>query len=67
MGRLHIDTRGTLKDLDNSFLALHLEHLTTTLCAIGEGELYNLVVGGELPSRISAERGTGTLQGPDTP
>jgi hypothetical protein len=44
MGRLYIHTRRALEYLDNGLLSLNLEDLTTTLRAVWEGELDDLIV-----------------------
>lgn len=48
MGSFDVDAGSTLEDLDDSFLALDFENLTTTLGSIWESELHNFVVGCEL-------------------
>lgn len=48
MGRLDVDTRRALEDLDDGLLALDLEDLTSSLGAVGQSKGDDLVIRGEL-------------------
>lgn len=50
VGRLDVDARRALEDLDDGLLALDLEDLTSSLGAIGQSESDDLVVRRELRS-----------------
>lgn len=51
MGSLDVDARGTLKDLNDSFLSGDFEDLTATFGSIGESQLYDFVVRWELGTK----------------
>ena len=48
MGSFDVDTRGSFKDLDDSFPAGDFENLTSSSGSVRKSELDDLVVGGEL-------------------
>jgi hypothetical protein len=56
VGRLDVDTRRALEDLDDGLLALDLEDLTSSLGAVGQSKGDDLVIRGELRGGLKRRR-----------